>query len=275
MILYNKNQVDKILFNKKQVKKIIFNKKLVYDNGLNPDDYYGNLNFKLPQIDGISDYFIFCLLTHYPITKADSRFQTAITDLADLRFTYTKESNPISPVKYSNFTINGLPASTPGWIGKHIGDYVNNSSNLNVIYTADRVVTSKYEKGLIAFLEGTHEHYIPSECIGTEFGVAGTLSDKQILSAFLIGQANLDLPEGYEGREYEPLENIACDIDFKMDNNLIGNSAYNVYTYCIKNDGSYKLLSMNSSYDRTTNLLTFKERLRIFDTHWFDGLKDS
>lgn len=275
MIILNKKPVDKILFNKKQVKKILLNKKLVYDNGLNPDDYAGKLDFKLPEIDGISDYFIFCLLTHYPITKADGRFEIAIQDLAGLRISYSKESEPISPVKYSNFTINELPATTPGWIGKHIGDYVNNSSNLNVIFTADRVVVSKYEKGLLAFLEGTHGHYIPNECIATEFGVAGVLNDKQILSAFLIGQANLDLPEGYEGREFEPLETIECDIDFKMDNNLIGNSAYNVYTYCIKNDGTYKLLSMNSSYDRNTNLLTFKERLRIFDSKWFDDLPGS
>lgn len=275
MIIYNRKPVDKILFNKKQVKKILLNKKLVYDNGLNPDDYAGTLNFKLPEIDGISDYFIFCLLSHYPITKADSRFQIALQDLADLRISYNKESDAISPVRYSNFTINNIPASTPGWIGEHIGDYVNNSSNLNVIYTADRVVVSKYGKGLIAFLEGTHEHFIPSECIGTSFGVAGTLSERQILSAFLIGQSNLDLPEGYEGREYEPLEYVACDIDFKMDNNLVGNSAYNVYTYCIKNDGTYKLLSMNANYDRNTNILSFKERLRIFDIHWFDDLPGS
>lgn len=273
MIILNKKPVNRLLLNKKNISKILLNKKLVFQNSLNPDDYEGVLDFKLPDIDGISDYFIFCLLTHYPITKADTRFQNAILDLCDLRISYFKEATKLAPIKYSNFSVNNIFDLSANWIGDHIGDYVNNSENLNTLFTADRIVSSKYSKGLIAFLEGTHEHYIPSQSIHKEFGCCAVLSERQIISAFLIGQSNLDLPEGYEGREFEPLEYIACDIDFSMDNNTVGDSAYNVYTYCIKNDGHYKIISMNSNYDRSTNLLTFKERLRIFDTGWFDGLQ--
>lgn len=273
MLILNKKPVNKLILNRKPVSKILLNKKLVFENGLNKDDYEGKLGFSLPEIDGISDYFIFCLLTHYPITKVNERFQNAIEDLCELRITYFKEATQLSPVKYSNFSVNNIFDLSSNWIGDHIGDYVNNSENMNFLFTADRVVSSKYSKGIIAFLEGSHEHYIPSKTIHTEFGVCGVLGDSQIISAFLIGQSNLDLPQGYEGREFEPLEYVACDINFKMDNNAVGNSAYGIYMYCIKNDGHYKLISMHSEYDRNTNILSYNDRLRIFDAGWFDGLQ--
>lgn len=272
MVILNKKPVNKILLNKKNISKILLNKKVVFDAGLNPDDYEGYLNFELPEIDGISDYFIFCLMTHYPITKANERFQYAIQNLAELRITYFKESTTLSPIEFKNFEINGSTDLNSDWIGSHIGDYVNNSENLNFLFEADRVVSSKFSKGIVAFLEGSHEHILPNAAIKAGFRNCAVLGDAQLISAFLIGQANLELPEGYLDKEYEPLEKVACDISLSMDNNAVGNSAYNIYSYCIKNDGHYKLLSMNSTYNRNTNLLTFNERLTVFDSAWFDGI---
>lgn len=336
MILFNKKQVNKLLLNKKNISKILLNKKIVFSNALHPDAIKGKLNFELPEINGLNDYFIFLFLTHKTIDKPHRLLPEILKELAESKVSRVYESSPLNPLYYSNFRLNGIPVAqhTELLLGKKGKDLVNGYNNLNLLSTIDRVVTSKYERGLISFFEGSHTHIIPSECIETEFRNCCVFDGEQLASAFLMGQVNSDLSANplvlpdRKGRPFEdpgylaeveafnnrvkeilaqnpdyqflqipdtpdPLKTldyiaentdllqnadflnvkrVDCNINFEMDNNALKTAAYDVFTYCIKSTGEYKLLTRNSNFDRETNVLSFCEDLTIYDSEWFENL---
>ncbi len=270
MVILNKNKVSKILYNKNRVSKILLNKKLCYTNELSPEDIEGKLNYKLPDIPGISDYFIFLLLTHKPITKRETLVDTCIIDLCSQYVRNPQLSCDFEVVKFSKFGISLSNSPYDGtsadvFFGNYLGDYVNGSQNLSFGLDKERIVTSHLSSGIISFFEGSQSHYKPIEGILDNFSICANIDDKQIISMFLIGQGN-------KGTD-EPLKQMSCKIDFSMDNNIIGESAYNAYTYCIHSSGKYKLLTKDSFFNRDTNKLEFSYETDIFDCGWFDKIE--
>lgn len=270
MIILNKNKVSKILYNKNRISKILLNKKLCYTNELNPEDIQGKLNYKLPDIPGISDYFIFLLLTHKPITKRESLVDTCIIDLCSQYIRNPQVSCDFEVIKFSNFEISlsNNPydkTETNIFFGNHLDDYVNGSKNKSFSLREERITTSSLSSGLIAFYEGSQSHYKPIEGILSNFSICANIDDKQIISMFLVGQGNKGVDE--------PLKQMNCDIDFSMDNNIISESAYNAYAYCIHSSGKYRLLIKDTFFNRETNKLEFSYNTTIFNTGWFDEIK--
>lgn len=270
MILYNKKKISRVLYNKHQISKILYNKKSLYTKGLNSDDYNGYLNFKLPEINGVSDYFIFVLFSHMPIveTSKNEMFEKTILSLAKGQTLYDQESLDTDYVEYSNLKINSENPNT--FLGAFIENYVNGANSLNFLYGSDRISSSGYSNGVVSFYEGSTNHTFPNEVLTKNFSICGALSNKQLFSGLLIGQKVIDNAD-----TFEQLKTVTADISIKMDNNLFGESSYDLYGYCIFNDGEYYLTFMGGNYNPLDNSLSYNQNIVLFDSVWFDALPET
>lgn len=277
MILYNKQKIQKILYNKQKISKILMNKRVIFNSDLTPLDLEGHIGLTLPDIPGISDYFIFILTTHYPITKRSNTIVQYISDLCNL-----KVLNPVSGIDYDVVRFNNFEIGTS--FGNIISNKVdgevitgdddlddtsevNSNTFFNFRYSQSRVTSSEYDLGIIAFYEGSLSHNIPNAALKNKngFNLCAQLDNNQIVSLMLFGQKNIGASE--------PFKSVNCDIDFEMDNNRIGNSAYDVFIYCLHSTGKYKLVSQASSYDPLTNKLSLSGNFEIFNAGWFDEIE--
>lgn len=270
MILYNKKKISRVLYNKHQISKILYNKKSLYTKNLNSDDYNGYLNFKLPEINGISDYFMFVVFSHTPIveTSKNEMFEKMILSLAQGKTLYDQESLDTDYIEYSNLKINSENPNT--FLGAFTENYVNGANSLNFLYGSDRISSSGYENGVVSFYEGSHTHVFPNEVLSKNFSICGSLGKKQLFSGLLIGQKIIDNAD-----TFEQLKTVTSDISIKIDNNLFVESAYDLYGYCIFNDGEYYLTFMGGSYDPQTNILSYNQNIVLFDSVWFDALPET
>lgn len=277
MIIYNKNKIGQVLYNKNRISKILMNKKLVFSNNLSDLDIEGQVAYPMPELPGISDYFILGLMTHYPITKKSDSILQYIQDLINLRVEVPHSGINYDVVTYNNFVFgtslgNVIANRVDGEVitGEDeydSADYVNKTPFFNFKYTNTRVSSSEYDLGMISFYEGSLSHNLPSKALKNKegFKVCAQMNNNQIVSLMLFGQKNIGAAE--------PFKSVTCDIDFEMDNNQIGTSAYNVYIYCLHSSGKYKLISQASKYNTQTNKLTLKQNLEIFNAGWFDEIE--
>ena len=277
MILYNKQKIQKILYNKKKISKILMNKRVLFDSELTSLDLGGSLNLSMPDLPGISDYFILGLMTHYPITKKPDSIIQYISDLCNLKVLNPVAGVNYDVVRYNNFELgtslgNIIANKVDGEIItgdddlESIGE-VNGNVFFNFKYSQSRITSSEYDLGLIAFYEGSLSHNLPNAALKNKngFSVCAQLNNNQMISLMLFGQKNIG--------NTEPFKSVNCDIDFEMDNNQIGTSAYNVYIYCLHSSGKYKLISQASKYDLLTNKLSLKGNFEIFNAGWFDEVE--
>lgn len=268
-MIYNKNKISKVLYNQNRISKILLNKNALYESRLNPEDAEGFLNIKLPQIPGITEYFIFLLLTHKPITQRDTIIDNALEDLCQ---GYVKVPFGIFDkeiVKFSKFGISltNSPFDTTSadlFFGNVLDNQINGNPNPDFSYNFERITSTDLSSGVIRFYEGSISHYKPIEGVLDNFSICGK-GTTQLFSAFLFGQTN-KVTEN-------PLKQVSCKIDFSSSNSAFGNSMYNVYTYCIKSTGQYKLLTKDSFFDRNSNTLQMSYETDIYDYRWFDGIQ--
>ena len=277
MILYNKQKIQQILYNKQKISKILLNKRVLFNNDLSPLDIEGTIGLTLPDLPGISDYFIFVLTTHYPITKQSTSIIQYISDLCNLKVLNPVQGVDFDVVRFNNFEIgtslgNIVQNKVDGEVITGSDDFENTSEvNSNVFfnfrYSQSRITSSEYDMGIIAFYEGSLSHNIPNNALKNKngFNLCAQLNNNQMVSLMLFGQKNIGASE--------PFKSVNCDIDFEMDNNQIGTSAYNVYIYCLHSTGKYRLVSQASSYDPLTNKLSLKGNFEIFNAGWFDEIE--
>lgn len=277
MILYNKQKIQQILYNKQKISKILMNKRILFNSDLTPLDLEGTIGLTLPDLPGISDYFIFVLTTHYPITKRSDTIIQYISDLCNLKVLNPVSGVDFDVVRFNNFEIgtslgNIISNKVDGEVITGDDDLENTSEvNSNVFfnfrYSQSRITSSEYDLGIIAFYEGSLSHNLPNNAIKNKngFSLCAQLNNNQMVSLMLFGQKNIGASE--------PFKSVNCDIDFEMDNNQIGTSSYNVYIYCLHSTGKYKLVSQASSYDPLTNKLSLKGNFEIYNAGWFDEIE--
>lgn len=277
MILYNKQKIQQILYNKQKISKILMNKRVLFNNDLSALDIEGTIGQTLPDLPGISDYFIFALITHYPITRRPDSIIQYISDLCNLKVLNPVQGVDFDVVRFNNFEIgtslgNIVQNKVDGTVITGEDDLDNTSEvNGNVFfnfrYSQSRVTSSEYDLGIIAFYEGSLSHNIPNNALKSKngFNLCAQIDNSQMVSLMLFGQKNIGISE--------PFKSVNCDIDFEMDNNQIGTSAYNVYIYCLHSTGKYRLVSQASSYDPLTNRLSLKGNFEIFNAGWFDEIE--